>query len=96
MYSIPCNDWTKADDLNKDLESIEDIASDNDMIASEQELSDLFDSDIAPIVLESCDSDDHIAFNEAFCNWTDSLCQDGVIHPIQDAEYCYIGKYSET
>ena len=95
MYSVPGNDWTRADDLNKDLELIEEIASDNDMIASEQELSDLFDSDIAPIVLESCDVDDVIAMNEAFINWTDSLCQDGVIHPVQSDQYCYIGKYSE-
>ena len=77
------------------LELIEMVAEYNGWIASEDELSDLFDEHIAPMVLEQYDEDDTVAFNEAFNDWTDSLCKEGTIHHWQYENYCYVGKYSE-
>jgi len=92
MINVPRNNWNS---FEFDLEAVEEIASDNNMIASDQELSDLFDAEIAPMVLEQYDADDVIAFNEAFNVWKDSMQKDGLIHELQADEYCYIGKYSD-
>ncbi len=61
---------------------------------SEQMVSDMFDETIAPSVLKQYGAD-QVAFNEAFNNWTDSICKDGVISSSQYHHYCYIGEYSE-
>ena len=76
------------------LEMVELYAEGAGNIASEQELSDIFDRDIAPLVLENYDADDYVAFSEAFNNWADGLCKDGEIHPEQYSNYCYVGTYS--
>ena len=76
------------------LEMVELYAEQVGNIASEYELSELFDEDIAPMVLETYEEDDTVAFDEAFNDWTDALCKDGVIHPEQYSQYCYTGKYS--
>jgi hypothetical protein len=76
------------------LEMVELYAADNGLISDEDELSELFDEDIAPSVIEQYGEDDEPAMSEAFNNWSDALCKDGVIHPAQYAAYCYTGKYS--
>ena len=79
------------------LEMVELYAEEMALIASEYELSDLFDSDIMPMLIESQGQtvlDDSVMINEEFSNWSDSLCKDGIIHPTQYTQYCYVGKYS--
>lgn len=77
------------------LEIVELYAADNGMIDSESALSELFDSEIAPLVIAQYGENDSVAMNEAFNDWTDSLCKSGEIHPEQYNHYCYIGKWSE-
>lgn len=76
------------------IEIIEAYAADNGGYDSEEALSAAFDDQIAPFVIEQYGEDDEPAMNEAFCDWTDSLCKDGVIHELQYQQYCYVGKYS--
>ena len=76
------------------IEIIEEFASDNNWIASEEELSERFDQEIASTVIAQYGEDDTVAMNEAFNNWTDSLCKEGEIHPEQYNNYCYVGEYS--
>jgi len=75
------------------LDMVELYANECGYIASEQELSDLFDESIAPEVIKQYGPDDEVAMSEAFNNWSDSLCKDGEIHPAQYNDYCYVGKY---
>lgn len=82
--------WDKVDIIDM----VELYAADNGLIASEEELSELFDQEIAPLVIEQYGEDDTIAMDQAFNDWTDGLCKDGVIHPEQYDSYCYVGKYS--
>lgn len=77
------------------LEMVELYAEDNGMIASEEELSKRFDEEILPMVLETYSESDSVAINEAFNDWTDSLCKDGEIHPAQYDSYCYVGKLAD-
>lgn len=77
------------------LDMVELYAEDNGMIASEQELSDRFDSEILPHVIEKYGEDDQPAINEAFNDWTDSLCKDGEIHEEQYNSYCYVGRLAD-
>ena len=77
------------------LEAIETIAGYEGLIASETELSERFDSEIAPLVIAQYGEDDQPAINEAFNNWTDSLCKDGEIHTEHYNDYVYIGEYSD-
>ena len=76
------------------LEIVEAFASDNRLIASEQELSDRFDENIAPLVVEKYGEDDEPAMSEGFNDWADAMCTDGEIHPEQYSQYCYVGKYA--
>ena len=76
------------------LEMVELYAEEMGYIESEEELSECFDDGVAPIVIEKYGEDDEPAMNEAFNNWTDSLCKNGEIHPEQYNKYCYVGKYS--
>jgi len=77
------------------LELVELYAADNGMIASESELSELFDSESAPFIIAEYGESDSVAMNEAFNDWADSLCTDGTIHPEQYSNYCYVGKWSD-
>ncbi len=77
------------------LEMVELYAEDNGMIASEEELSKRFDEEILPMVLETYSESDSDAINEAYNDWTDSLCKDGEIHPAQYDSYCYVGKLAD-
>ena len=76
------------------LEMVELYAAEVGHIESEEELSTLFDETLAPLVVAQYGADDEPAMNEAFNNWTDSLCKDGEIHPEQYNQYCYVGEYS--
>jgi hypothetical protein len=71
----------------------------NRPISSEQGLSDRFDDEIAPLIIEEHGIkgelfEDTDMMNEQFSNWSDRLCKNGEIHPEQYNQYCYVGKYS--
>jgi hypothetical protein len=81
------------------LEMVELYAYDNDLIDSEKELSEIFDEQIAPSILEAHGKpgiafEDTDMMNEAFNNWSDSLCKEGTIHPEQYNSYEYVGEWS--
>ena len=75
-----------------ELELVEEFASDNNLIDSEQALSDLFDESFEDFLHEN--RDDRIMISETFNNWSDGLCKDGQLHSVQYHNYCYVGKYS--
>ena len=76
------------------LELAEYYAAVNNLWSDEDQLSETFDEDIAPLVIAQYGEDDEPAMNEAFNNWTDGLCKDGSLHESQYNDYCYVGKYS--
>ena len=81
------------------LEMVELYADEMGYISSEDELSERFDAEIMPDILAQYakpgeEFEDQDTINEAFNNWTDSLCKEGEIHPEQYARYTYTGKYS--
>lgn len=76
------------------LEAIELWALDNGCISSEQELSDLFDVEIAQLVIDQYGENDHDAMIQAFNDWSDGLCEDDQLHDQQYNHYSYVGKYS--
>ena len=81
------------------LEMVELYAADNSLIDSEDMLSERFDEEIAPLIIEQHgkkgeEFTDTVMMSEEFSNWSDGLCKDGEIHPIQYDQYCYTGKYS--
>lgn len=76
------------------LELVECYAEENSLISSEEELSDRFDSEMLPLIIEQYSEDDTPAINEGFNNWTDSLCKDGELHDTQYSSYCYVGRLS--
>jgi hypothetical protein len=77
------------------LEMVELYAEDNGQIASESELSERFDRDVLPDVIAQYGESDSVAINEAFNDWTDSLCTDGELHPAQYDSYCYVGRLAD-
>lgn len=78
------------------IEIIESFAEENGFgFSSEEQLSEAFDESIAPMVIEQYGADDTVAMNEAFSDWTDSLCKDGELHPEQYNTYCYVGQYAD-
>lgn len=83
------------------IEMVELYAEDNNrcmtakLIASEQELSDKFDEEVAQSVIAEYGRDDQCAIDQAFNDWTDGLCKDGDLHPEQYRTYTYVGKYAE-
>jgi len=76
------------------LEMVEMYAEEVGNIASEEELSKLFDDEVVADIIAAVGDDDTDAINEGFNNWTDALCKDRVIHPQQYNSYDYVGKYS--
>ena len=78
------------------LSKVELFASDNKLISSESQLSDLFDSEIAPYVIDQYGENDQCAIDQAFNDWTDGLCTDGIIHPEQYSKYGYVGKFADN
>ena len=97
IYSIEELNDGQADTYYSELEAVEYYASENNLIESEQALSDQFDEDMIPILREQWltygDTPDHPLISEEFSNWTDALVSDGELHESQLKEYCYIGEY---
>jgi len=65
----------------------------------EQAVSDLFDTDMVPHILEHHgvkgeEFSDEAMISEAFNNWTDALCRDGYLARAQLNSYCYVGRWS--
>lgn len=89
--------WVTENHFSKSelLEQVEEYASNNDGIEDEEELSNRFDQEVLPAVIEQYGGDDQPAINEAFNNWTDSLCKEGFIHDLQYDQYCYVGKLAD-
>lgn len=77
------------------LDMVELYAEDNGWISSEQELSDRFDAEVLPHVIEQYGEDDSVAISEEFNNWTDMLCKDHEIHEEQYNNYCYVGRLAD-
>jgi hypothetical protein len=95
LLSRPFNKLSSSDILEflkvSELEAVEQWASDNNCIDSEQALSESYDE-----MLEEIDAnygDDYTAFCEDFNNTTDAWCSDGLIHSLQYDSYCYVGKH---
>ena len=78
------------------LDIVEEFASSNNLISSEDELSERFDEEVLPYVIECYGEDDEPAINEAFSNWMDSLCKEGELHEEQYNQYEYVGRLSYT
>ena len=76
------------------LEMVELYAEEMGYISSEEELSEKFDDEILPSIIEKYGEDDLPAINEGFNDWTDGLCKGGEIHTKQYNNYCYVGQYS--
>jgi hypothetical protein len=81
------------------LEMVELYANEVGLIASEDELSERFDNEVMPGLLEAhgkpgVQFDDEVMIDEEFSNWADSLCKGGEIHPEQYNSYEYTGKWS--
>lgn len=74
------------------LEIVEAYAADNGGIEDEAALSQRFDDEILPAVIERYGEGDEPAINEAFNNWSDGLCKEGELHPEQYNSYCYVGR----
>ena len=80
------------------LAMVELYAEEINAIASEDELSEKFDDEIMPLLLEQSGQkgqkfSDQDLVNQAFNVWTDGLCKDGEIHPEQYNSYCYVGEW---
>ena len=77
------------------IEIVEAFAADNNLISSEEALSQRFDEEVAPAVIQQYGRDDQDAIDQAFNDWTDGLCKEGEIHTEQYMKYQYVGKYAE-
>jgi len=77
------------------LEAVELWATENGLIDSEQELSDRFDEEYLPHIIEQYGEDDQPAIEEGFSNWSDKLCKDDQLHDVQSSLYVYVGKRAE-
>lgn len=75
-----------------ELDLIEGFAESNDLISSEEELSERFDEEVLPWVLGLYGDEDEVAINQEFNNWTDVLCKEGEIHEEQYNQYEYVGR----
>ena len=73
------------------LDIVEEYASMNNLIDSEEMLSLRFDQLLEEIDIDTDDSD---MIHQAFNDWSDGLCKDGEIHQEQYNNYTYVGKYS--
>ena len=87
------------------LELVEGYAVENNLIDCEEMLSDRFDEQQLPLLLESWIAQDHVTagdeftdgpmLSESFSAWTDGLVEEGDLHAEQLQNYSYVGKYSE-
>ena len=78
---------------------IEDYAETHNLIASEAELSALFDAEIMPGIIEvhgkvGEEFKDGIRATVSFREWTDTLVRDGFLYGEQARVYTYVGKWA--
>lgn len=83
------------------LEVVEGYASDNNLIDSEEALSERFDEMLKDCVLPNMEYDERSSFeedapmiSESFSNFADSLESDGELHQEQVSNYDYVGVFS--
>ena len=60
----------------------------------EQRISERFDEEVLPLVIEQYGEDDQPAIDEAFNDWTDSLCKNKEICSYAYSVFEYVGKHS--
>lgn len=77
------------------LDLVECYAEENGLIASEQELSERFDAEVLPFIIEKYGEDDAPAINEGFSDWADHLTRAGELHPEQYHNYGYVGRLAD-
>jgi hypothetical protein len=82
------------------LDMVELYADECGLIDSEDALSERFDDEVMPGILETygkpgVEFEDTDMVTQEFNDWTDMLCKEGEIHPEQYNQYGYVGKYSE-
>jgi len=87
------NDWNDID-LIEIIEYYAEENLDYCLVLDETDLSKRFDENVASHVIEQYGVDDEPAMSEAFSNWSDALCKDGVLHPEQYNQYEYVGRYA--
>jgi len=85
---------------NEDLIGMVELyAEEMGYVASEDELSERFDSEVMPTILEShgkpgVQFEDTDMATQAFNDWTDGLCKEGEIHLEQYNQYSYTGDFA--
>lgn len=62
---------------------------------TEKELSERFDEEVLPSVIQQYGVYDQVAINEAFNDWIDMLYKDGEISEYECDNYCYIGRLAK-
>jgi len=82
------------------LEMVELYAAEAGLICCEDELSERFDDEVMPSILEAhgkpgVEFADQDMVDQAFNDWSDSLCKEGEIHPEQYNAYCYVGQFAD-
>lgn len=82
------------------LDMVELYAAEMGYLSSEDEVSEKFDNEVAPSIVEQHGTKgeeftDTVMMNEAFSNWLDALTKEGEVHPEQYQHYCYTGRYSD-
>jgi len=92
-------EWKTADLLTKldmsKMELVEAYAEENDLYASEMQLSTAFDTLVLPNVLEKYDANDQDAIDQEFNNWSDAIHTEGLLHDEQYMVYGYVGTHAE-
>jgi hypothetical protein len=92
------NQFNEPSSGDDDLTIVEHWAGDNQLISSEQEASQTFDTFIKECTDESNLHNfysDSVMVNETFNNWMDSQCSDGYFHEEQVNSYCYCGEFAK-
>lgn len=77
------------------LEVVEAYAEGKGWASSEEEVSALFDAEVAPLVVKQHLDGDQVVMNQAFNDWVYAAAKEGRLHPEQRRAYCYVGKYLE-
>lgn len=96
MYEL-CHETfdTMKDTLTHDEREAFFDCTEDEQEPTEGEISERFDSEVMPFIIEQYGVDDVTAINESFNNWTDSLCKDGEISKLLYNRIEYVGKYSK-
>ncbi len=78
------------------LEIIESYATENNLLDSEQAVTDSFNETVLPEILKlhgepGIEFNDDVMINEEFSTFKDDLCKSGYLHTEQYNNYCYLG-----